>query len=175
MAQEQEEYLEPVHGASWPRGMSTFDKTSASGTAAEMRYSNGHSGVARTRDDGNLASWRPIFPEKTRRRDCKAILSGTARFIAKYGYWPGKRELAKFLGAAQGPTFRAIFFLRDAGFLELIGTGNTAGSQLTKMGWDAVGAKPIEPWAPRPVGIMAKIARRAAVELQMLMQKEQVH
>jgi DNA-binding PadR family transcriptional regulator len=108
---------------------------------------------------------RPLYPERDARRDHRKALQELVNFLGRYGYWPATQELCTSMGCDKNGLVYCLNNLEAMGFcIKNHRKVARAYYELTPMGWQAVGLKPIEPWIRRPKRLLTQIAHRVTVD-----------
>lgn len=113
---------------------------------------------------------RPLFPIEDAIRDHRRVLNAAAKFLHTYGFYPSPRELADFMRADLGAT---VFCCRNLHVMELVllrphFSRTVKLVQLTSLGWQALGLKPIEPSIKRPDSPLERLAHQVTLDLHAL-------
>lgn len=106
----------------------------------------------------------PLHPDRVRKQGMREVLRGAARFLQAHGFWPQNDELARYLRAPKHAVVWYVDELVSFGVLERHKPkASYSQIRVTARGWQALGVKPLAPYAPRPGR-----ARRATIAQQVV-------
>jgi hypothetical protein len=112
--------------------------------------------------------YRSLYPEKMRQRDLLTVMTGMARYVRRWGYWPKTAELQDLLKCDRGALVDCLHILRDQHLAALTAQSSGLSSHmLSSRGWELLGLSPIEPWRKRPSQMLIRKTVTAAAAKMM--------